>query len=330
MTEADMTEAAMTEAAMTEADPAGAARPGAEKAYMTLAQPSPADARAIVVNYNAGPSLAVCVVSLESEGVGEIVVVDNASSDDSMALLAGEKTSASSLRAATNVGYGSGANLGAQGADSTFLLVCNPDLVVRQGAVRRLVEVFGEQPEVALVGPMLLETSGHVYPSGREFPGLSESIGHGFLGMVWGGNPWTRRYRRIGAEQHRSREADWVSGAFFVVRRDAFEAVGGFDEDYFMYVEDVDLCWRLRRAGWKVWYEPSAQVVHEQGRSAARHPYRMLASHHRSMWRFAVRTASPKERWVLPVVAGGLALRLLLSWLEHAVGLRNKLAARHG
>ena len=88
----------------------------------------------------------------------------------------------------------------------------------------------------------------------------------------------------------RPARVDWVSGACFLVRREAWDAVGGFDPAYFMYMEDVDLCWRLARAGWAVGYEPAARVRHEQGASTNRHPYRMLAAHHRSMWRFAWRT----------------------------------------
>ena len=93
-----------------------------------------------------------------------------------------------------------------------------------------------------------------------------------------------------------------MSGAGFLVRHDAFDAVGGFDEAYFMYVEDVDLCWRLHRAGWGVWYEPSARVVHEQGRSTSREPYRMLVAHHRSIMRFAVRST---DRTPAPLASSG-------------------------
>ena len=89
-----------------------------------------------------------------------------------------------------------------------------------------------------------------------------------------------------------ARTVDWVSGACFLARRSAWEEVGGFDRAYFMYLEDVDLCWRLGSAGWAVAYEPAAQVVHVQGVSADRHPYRMLLAHHVSMWRFA-RRATP-------------------------------------
>ena len=102
---------------------------------------------------------------------------------------------------------------------------------------------------------------------------------------------------------------EWVSGTAMLVRRTAFEEVGGFDEDYFMYVEDVDLCWRLRKAGWDVRYAPTAGVVHAIGGSSEARPLRMIAAHHRSLLRFAVRTTSGPRRLLLPVVAVGLVVR---------------------
>lgn len=282
------------------------------------------------MNYNAGSALRDCVASLEAEGVTEIVVVDNASVDGSMALLATCSSRPRTIASHSNLGYGRGANLGARATTADYLLVCNPDLVVKAGGVRRLAAVLDESPKVALAGPMLRELSGEVYPSGREFPGMAEAVGHGFVGLFWGGNPWTLRYRRIGQEQHRARAADWVSGAFFLARRQAFDDVGGFDERYFMYVEDVDLCWRLHEAGWDIAYEPGAEVVHQQGLSTSRHPYRMLAAHHRSMWRFARRTSRGPERALLPVVALGLGCRLVLACLEHVVSPRSRLRSRPG
>lgn len=285
---------------------------------------------AIVVNYNAGDSLASCVDSLVADGVADVLVVDNASSDRSAERLAGEgRPGVRVVWAGENLGFGGAVNRGAAETEAPYLLVSNPDLVVEPGATAALVGRLERDSDLAVCGPMLLETDGTVYPSGRDFPRLGDAIGHAFVGLVWGGNRWTKRYRHLGDDQHRSREADWVSGACFVVRHDAFDSVGGFDERYFMYVEDVDLCWRLRRAGWRVWYEPAASVVHEQGRSTALHPYRMLTAHHRSMWRFARRSADGRERWLLPVMAGGLAARLAMAFADHRLRpVRDRLRAR--
>ncbi len=275
---------------------------------------------AVVVNYNAGRALVDCVRSLEREGVAEVIVVDNASSDRSLGDLAADPAASLAsrvVRSGRNLGYGGAANLGAGESSARYILVSNPDLVITDGAVSTLVDRLDSDASLAVAGPMIRDLDGDVYPSGRAFPSLRDAVGHAFVGLVWGGNPWTRRYRHLGADQHRGRPADWVSGSCFLVRRVAFESVGGFDESFFMYVEDVDLCWRLRRAGWGVFYEPRAEVVHEQGRSTSQHPYRMLASHHRALWRFARRTAHGPERALLPLMAAGLGARLVLAWADH-------------
>jgi N-acetylglucosaminyl-diphospho-decaprenol L-rhamnosyltransferase len=284
---------------------------------------------AVVVNYDSGNALGRCLLSLRNNGIVDLVVVDNGSSEDSASLVDALEVPVKLVSPRRNLGYGAGANLGVRHSDGELLFICNPDLVVEPGAIARLVEALTARADAAVAGPKLLEPGGSVYPSGRSFPGLGDALGHGFVGLFWRNNPWTRRYRLLGDEQHRARDADWVSGAGFLVRRDAFEAVGGFDEAYFMYVEDVDLCWRLHRAGWKVLYEPSACVVHEQGLSTSRHPYRMLMAHHRSIVRFAARSTEGHDRLLLPLVVVALGLRLVLASLRcFAVGLRNDRSER--
>jgi N-acetylglucosaminyl-diphospho-decaprenol L-rhamnosyltransferase len=112
---------------------------------------------------------------------------------------------------------------------------------------------------------------------------------------------------------------DWVTGACFLVRREAFDEVGGFDDRYFMYVEEVDLCWRLARAGWRTGYESSARVIHLAGVSTAAVPYRMIVAHHLSLWRFVRRTTCGSQRLLLPVVAAGIAGRCVAVCLRRVV-----------
>ena len=189
-----------------------------------------------------------------------------------------------------NLGYGRAVNIGVAMVGAARVLVCNADVVVGPGTLATLGGFLDDKPQVALVGPRIVDARGELYPSARRFPDLVESFGHGFLGQFWPGNPFSRRYRMTGWDHASAREVDWVSGACFLARREAWDAIGGFDRDFFMYMEDVDLCWRLRQAGWSVAYEPSASVVHIQGVSTDRHPYRMLFAHHVSLWRFARRT----------------------------------------
>jgi N-acetylglucosaminyl-diphospho-decaprenol L-rhamnosyltransferase len=170
---------------------------------------------------------------------------------------------------------------------------------------------------VALVGPLIRTPSGERYPSARQFPSMVDAAGHSLLGIFFPDNRFTRRYQRseLDSTGDGSQHVDWVSGACFLIRREAFEQVGGFDESFFMYLEEVDLCWRLGRRGWRVAYAPDASVVHLQGRSTDRHPYRMILEHHRSLFRFAKRSTEGRSRALLPLVAVGVVVRLGLASL---------------
>jgi N-acetylglucosaminyl-diphospho-decaprenol L-rhamnosyltransferase len=278
------------------------------------------DVAAVVVNYNARDYLVRCVGSLLDAGVSRVVVADNGSSDGSELALLEHYPAAKWVPTGGNLGYGRGANIGAGLIDTEYLLVCNADVVIGPRAIAALHELLESRPEVGMVGPRILNLNGELYPSARRFPDLLEAFGHGFVGQFWAGNPFSKRYRMTEWDHAGRRDVDWVSGCCFLVRREAWDKVGGFDRRYFMYLEDVDLCWRLGHEGWAVSYEPAAQVVHVQGASADRHPYRMLLAHHVSMWRFACRTTPPGRGWLLALVLPGLAVRLVLTvarrWLS--------------
>jgi len=266
---------------------------------------SRAGAAAVIVNYRSADHALACASSLEADGVEEIVIVDSGSGDDSVARL--EAASATVVTLARNVGYGAATNAGVSRTSAPFVIVANPDLIVAPGTVAALTGALVADDRLAVVGPRIDRADGTRYPSARTFPSLADSVGHGFAGLVTTDNPWSRRYLRTGSEQ--AGPVDWVSGACFAVRRSAFDEVGGFDEGYFMFMEDVDLCWRLRRAGWGVAYEPAGRVTHLEGVSRATAPYRMIVAHHRSLLRFGWRTGGPVDRMLLPVVAAGLAAR---------------------
>lgn len=264
---------------------------------------------AVVVNYRARDHLVQCVRSLRAEGVGDVVVVDNHSGDGSREALAAADPTARFLDTGANLGYGTAANRGATLALGELLLVCNSDVVVEPGAVKALAAVFDADPVVAIAGPRVENSDGTLYPSPRTFPDLGVAIGHAFLGHVAPGNRFTRRYRMLDWDHAATTGADWVSGSCFLVRRATWVALGGFDESYFMYAEDVDLCWRAGRAGWRVAFEPAARVTHAQGASTDLHPYRMIVEHHRSLLRFYRRTTTGPGVALVPVVALGLVAR---------------------
>ncbi|MHB8671410.1 MAG: glycosyltransferase family 2 protein [Acidimicrobiales bacterium] len=272
----------------------------------------------VIVNYNVADHLVSCVRSLRAEGVADVVVVDNASVDRSESALAAADPDARFVAMPTNLGFGTAANRGVALTEGPFVLVLNPDTVVEPGTVKALVDVLERDPAVAFVGPAIETTEGELYPSARTFPTLGDALGHAFLGFWWPANPFSRRYKMLDWDHRATRDVDWISGTCFLARRSAFEALGGFDEAYFMYAEDVDLCWRAWRSGWRVVYEPSARVVHAIGASSDQRPYRMIAAHHRSLLRFSAKSARGWRRLLLPFVAAGLAVRTGLAWLQRA------------
>ena len=276
---------------------------------------------AVIVSYNSASFLPDCIRSLRSEGVEDVVVVDNASADGSVDVVRAADAGVRVVETGSNLGFGSAANRGVATCAGDYVLIMNPDTVVEPGAVKALTEALDRDPGLAVVGPCMENLDGSVYPSVRQFPDLTVAFGHAFLGLVWPGNPATRRYRMLDWDHDRpAADVDWVGGACMLVRRSAFDLIGGFDEAYFMYVEDVDLCWRLGRAGWRIGYEPAARVVHALGGSSRRVPYRMIAEHHRSLLRFVSKSSQGPRRGLVPVVAAGLAVRTVAAWAHHGLG----------
>lgn len=268
----------------------------------------PRAVRVICVTYNPGPELADFASSLRTATTAdvELVLADNgpdAEVVDEVAAAFGARV----IRTGANLGYGGGANAGAIDAEQPWLVVANTDIVWEPGALDALIDAAEPDPRVAAVGPALLNPDGTVYPSARELPSLTQGVGHALFVRVWPGNPWTRAYHRRQEEAGSQRFAGWLSGACLVLRREAFEQVGGFDDTYFMFFEDVDLGERLATAGWRNLYVPSARVTHVGGTSWRERPASMISAHHRSATVYLRRRY---HRWYEWPVRTALALGL--------------------
>jgi N-acetylglucosaminyl-diphospho-decaprenol L-rhamnosyltransferase len=276
---------------------------------------------AVVINYNAGSLLADCVASVRADasaGPVELVVVDNGSTDESLSALAAKVPGTRVVHPGGNVGYARAANFGIAATHAPVVAVLNADLTVGQGTAAALVARCETEATLGACGPRIRNLDGSDYPSARQVPSVPTAVGHGVVGLFRPSNRFTTRYRELDADPGSARDVDWVSGAAIWFRRDALDAVGGWDERYFMYMEDVDLCWRLRRARWRVVYEPAGNIVHVQGASTSKQPYRMLAEHHRSAWRFARRRFTGARAVLLPFAAIYLGFRAGLAMFEHA------------
>ncbi len=280
----------------------------------------------MVINYNTREDLRRCLLSLEERlGRLPVVVVDNGSSDGSQEMVREEFPWVRLVENPGNPGYSSACNAGIRASDRPYPFILNSDVEFVEGGIEALVAYMDAHPEVGALGPLVLNSDGTRQMSCRRFPSMVENVVHGFLGEIWPDNPFTRSYQMKDLEGEVPREVDWVSGAAMLLRREAVERVGGFDEAYFMYVEDVDLCWRLRRAGYRVVYHPGFRLVHHIGRTSSQRSTRMLYEHHRSMFIFFRRRyPGPLGMLLAPVILLGLAARFSLTWLLR--GFRHRYA----
>lgn len=239
----------------------------------------------VVVNYNTRDELRACLGSL-SHGY-PVVVVDNASTDGSAEMVRREAPHVHLLEAPRNLGYGGGANLGISATDSEYVLLLNSDTLVPEGAVERLCACLSSQPRAAVSGPRLLFLDGRLQVSCFPFPGtLAWLIENKPLSAVAKRLPWLRRSAISLSPPAASAPVPWVLGAALLLRRTALDQVGGFDQNFFMYYEEVDLCRRLARAGWSTWFVPEAEIVHVGGASTSKGRVSMRLAHFRSTLRY--------------------------------------------
>ena len=252
-----------------------------------MTPPLPPKTAVVTVTYNSSETLPDFVRSIANEeGVSgiAIVVVDNSSRDVADIRTICESAGATLIESPKNLGYGGGANLAIAQLrhEVDLVLISNPDVLFESGAIGALAEVLDSDPRIGAVGPRVMNSDGSVYPSARSLPSLRTGIGHAVFATVWPSNPWSARYHSDGAVHAEAREAGWLSGSCIMVRRSAFESIGGFDESFFMYFEDVDLGYRLRDRGWLNVYYPLVSVTHTGAHSTKTQPERMIKAHHLS------------------------------------------------
>lgn len=270
---------------------------------------------AIIVNYHAYDELDRCLTTLERcEPSVDVIVVDHDSDASAAQRLRERHPAARVIASAGNPGFGAGINRGVRETRAAHLLFINPDALVEGPIVEALIAEMGRHEDVAIVGPLVRDADGSIQASARRFPGVSTVLGgrSTWLTRVLPGNRWTSRNLLTGPEVHDPMAVDWVSGACMLVRRDAFDAVGGFDEGYFLYWEDADLCHRLRDAGWRTVYHPGVAVQHVAGRSSRHVRIAAERAFHDSVFRYFLRHTAAPARWSAPLVWLVLRLRLLL------------------
>jgi N-acetylglucosaminyl-diphospho-decaprenol L-rhamnosyltransferase len=245
------------------------------------------DLSVVIVSHGHAAMLPGCVSSLGPalEGItAEILVIDNLAEGGAAAALSGH-----AVRVMTNLaplGFAANANVGARATTGRCLLFLNPDTQHRDGRLADALAFLEGKPQTGLVGCRLLNRDGTLQQSFRRFPSLAIPLARGLGADHW---PWRPQwYRNALMETGHAAETpfpvDWVFGAFLLLRRADFVRLGGMDEGFRLYYEDVDLAWRMRRAGLRCWVFPSLRFLHEHQRSSARRPLSRV-------WRWHVASA---------------------------------------
>jgi GT2 family glycosyltransferase len=243
----------------------------------------------VIVSYRSRELLRRCLDSLRAHpprAAMNVVVVDNASGDGTVEMVRSEHPEVELIASPENLGFAAATNLGAARGSAPYLLALNPDTKVTDGALDTVIATLEAHPRAAVVGPRLLTEDGSLdHAAKRSFPTPLSALGHfsGF-GRRPGAHGRLAAYR---APEVKSGPVDAVNGAFMLMRRSAFEAAGGFDEGYWMYMEDLDLSYRLAQAGWESRYEPAATVHHVKGgTTGGSRSLRLNWAFHRGMGRF--------------------------------------------
>lgn len=274
----------------------------------------------VTVTYSPGPHLDRFLATLghATDRLVTVIMADNGSTDGAPEEAVERYPNVRLLRTGGNLGYGSAVNRAVTEyglTSSDLFVVANPDVQWGPGSIDLLLQAAERWPRAGSLGPLIRDPDGTVYPSARHLPSVIRGGMHAVVGPVWKSNPWSAMYRQE-REDPSERAVGWLSGSCLLLRSAAWAEIAGFDERYFMYMEDVDLGDRLGKAGWQNVYVPSAEVLHAKGHSTGRDPARNLAAHHTSTYTFLADRYP--NRWQAP-----------LRWaFRGALGARSRLAVR--
>jgi GT2 family glycosyltransferase len=270
----------------------------------------------VIINWNTRVDLVACLDSVEyvAKGVtAETIVVDNGSQDGSQDVVKKNYLWVSLIENKRNFGFAKAANDALRRMKGRYALLLNPDTQVKEGAIESLISFMDQHPEAGIVGVQLLNKDGSKQNSIANFPSLTTELLNKSL-LRW---LFPKRFPGKGRDYPEPIEIDSVIGACMMARRDAIDQVGLLDEDYFLFLEETDWCYRMKRAGWKIYHVPQAEIVHFQGKSAEQDKKRSKVEYYRSRYHFF-----RKNRGITPLVIlfVGLVVRLVIEFLLTGVG----------
>jgi GT2 family glycosyltransferase len=270
----------------------------------------------IIVSYNVKDLLKRCLNSIfdfQKELKFEVVIIDNHSEDQSPRMLKDEFPNVNLIENHKNRGFSAACNQGIKHSRGRYVFLLNPDTEFTPGGISGMIRFMDSNPNIGICGPQMVNPEGKLQFSARSFPSYLTAISssQSILNRLFPNNPLSRKYLLKDLNRNQRKEVDWVSGSALLTRREVLEKIGLLDERFFMYVEDVDFCYRAQQAGFSVHYFPQSVIFHHIGKSTRRRKNRMLVEHHRSMYLFYKKHHRPK--FILTaIIFFGICIRLWL------------------
>jgi len=263
----------------------------------------------IILSWNTKQLLRNCLKSLKGMAV-ETIVVDNGSTDDSPAMVTKEFPQVKLIKNKKNLGFGAANNQGMKVANGDYLLLLNSDTIVKGGAPLKMATFLARNPKAGAVGCRLLNSDGSLQPSAGPFPNLKVSFVMLFL------EHWLKDLTR--ASFAKTTEVDWVMGAALMIRREVIKKAGWMDEGIFMYMDEVEWCYRIKKAGFKVFFYPGAEIIHLFGASSKTGRKDPILNIYRGLIYLYQKHYSPFQLRILKIMLKLKAREaLILGWLTN-------------
>lgn len=288
------------------------------------------DLSVLIVNYNTCRLTLDCLRSVfdsETDYSFEVIVVDNASRDDSVQRITEQYPQVRMIANQENTGFAKANNQALEVAAGRYILLLNSDTIVQPETLQTMVAFMDEHPKVGASGCKVILPDGSLDKACRRgFPTPSASFYYAFgFSKLFPDKPRFNQYQLGYLDPNESYAIDCLVGAFMLVRRETLQQVGGLDETFFMYGEDVDWCYRIKQAGWDIWYHPATYIVHYKGASSRRKPFKIIYEFHHSMWIFHRKHYVQRYSWFTNMaVYSGIALKFTLSLMKNKLIPRGK------
>jgi len=286
-----------------------------------------------IVAFNSLKYLRDCIDSIYSfppDWPYDIIVVDNASTDGTNRFIAKNHPGIILISNKENSGFAAANNQAISITDSKYILLINSDCEVYRDSINKLLDYMDKNPRVAVAGPKIINSNGSLQYSCRRFPSFFGAAAHTILTHIYPDNPVSKKYKLVDVSRKEPFPVDWVSGSCMMIRRSELEGIGLLDENYFMYVEDIDICYRMWQKGWEVHYMPHSEVLHHIGgssrksangnggdRTSRRAAIRASCRMQRSVFYFFWKNHRKSFRVLLiPFIIAALGLRLTIAVLK--------------